>query len=169
MGSGRCAAAGCGRFVRSGETRCHAHGGNPAGQEWAEGMHRAAEAAVRVAAERGDGEEEGERRRRAAEEFRRRLEAGDYRGLFDRRLGEVIAQAAAERGLADEIGALRFVLARLLAEEQDAGRLAASVARVAGVAVQAARAQRAISGELANGLTEALTQILTELDGPGEG
>ncbi len=78
----------------------------------------------------------------------------------------MIAQAAAERSLADEIGALRFVLARLLAEEQgqDAAKLAASVARVAGVAVQAARAQRAIGGELADGLTEALTQILAEFD-----
>ena len=111
------------------------------------------------------GEEGRERRRRAAAEFRRRLEDGEYRGLFGRRLGEVLAQAAADRGLGDEIGALRVTLARLLVEEQDPQKLAASVARVAGVAVQATRAQRAISGELADGLTEALTQILTELDG----
>lgn len=126
-----------------------------------------AEAVVR-AAEDDDGEDGSgaARARRATEEFRRRLEDGDYRGLYDRRLSGVIAQAAAERSLDDEIGALRFVLARLLAEEQeqDAAKLAASVARVVGVAVQAARAQRAIGGELADGLTEALTQILAEFD-----
>ncbi len=97
--------------------------------------------------------------------FRRRLKQGDYQSLFEGRLKEVIAQAAAERSLTDEIGALRFVLARLLAEEEDVTKLATSVARVATVAIQAARTQRAISGELADGLTEALTQILTELDG----
>ncbi len=108
-----------------------------------------------------DGEEDeetaGERRRRAAVRFRRRLKQGDYQGLFEGRLKEVIAQAAAERSLTDEIGALRFVLARLLAEEDDLTKLATSVARVATVAIQAARTQRAISGELADGLTEALT------------
>ncbi len=116
-----------------------------------------------------DGEEDeetaGERRRRAAVRFRRRLKQGDYQGLFEGRLKEVIAQAAAERSLTDEIGALRFVLARLLAEEDDLTKLATGVARVATVAIQAARTQRAISGELPDGLTEALTQILTELDG----
>ena len=115
--------------------------------------------------EDGDGEGTAARARWAMAEFRRRLEAGDYRGLYDRRLSEVIAQAAAERSLADEIGALRYVLARLLAEEEDPAKLAASVARVAGVAVQAARAQRAVTGDLADGLTAALTQILIELDG----
>ncbi len=116
-----------------------------------------------------DGEEDeetaGERRRRAAVRFRRRLKQGDYQGVFEGWLKEVIAQAAAERSLTDEIGALRFVLARLLAEEDDLTKLATGVARVATVAIQAARTQRAISGELADGLTEALTQILTELDG----
>ncbi len=165
---------GCGRFVRAGETLCRGHGaaGNEGGREPATGVAAAGQprrlAAVvvrRTADGEADGEEAGERRRRAGEAFRRRVEAGDSRGLFDRRLGEVIAQAAAERSLADEIGALRYVLARLLAEEEDPAKLAASVARVAGVAVQAARAQRAVTGDLADGLTAALTQILTELDG----
>ena len=128
-----------------------------------------ADAVLRSTEEIDDGEigdGAAARARRATEAFRRRLEAGDYRGLYDRRLSGVIAQAASERSLDDEIGALRFVLARLLAEEQeqDAAKLAASVARVVGVAVQAARAQRAIGGELADGLTEALTQILAEFD-----
>ena len=81
----------------------------------------------------------------------------------------MIQQAAAEEGLADEIGILRIVLARLLLEETDPAQLAESVARVTGVAVQAARAQRAISGEQAAGITEAVTQLLIELDGGAEG
>ncbi|HEY7036016.1 MAG TPA: hypothetical protein VH482_32080 [Thermomicrobiales bacterium] len=101
----------------------------------------------------------------AAAEFRRRLDEGDYRGLFDQTLREVIAQAAAERGLADEIGALRVVLARLLLEEADLSKLVTGVARLASVTVQATRAQRAIAGEQADGLTEAIAQILAELDG----
>jgi hypothetical protein len=42
------------------------------------------------------------------------------------------------------------------------------VARIASVSIQAARAQRAISGQLAESLTEALTSILTTIEG-GEG
>jgi hypothetical protein len=101
----------------------------------------------------------------AVAEFRRRLDEGDYRRLFDEKLKEVIAQAAVERGLADEIGALRVVLARLLLEEDDLSKLVTGVARLASVTVQAARAQRAIVGEAADGLTEAIAQILAELDG----
>jgi hypothetical protein len=100
-----------------------------------------------------------------SEEFRRRLDGGDYRQLFDEKLKAVITQAAIERGLADEIGALRVVLARLLLEESDLTKLVAGVARLASVTVQAARAQRAIAGEMADGLTEAIAQILAELDG----
>jgi hypothetical protein len=153
--------------VRSGETWCGRHGRDAGSGELVGEARGIADAVVRAAGD--DGEENdgaAARARRATEEFRRRLEDGDYRGLYDRRLSGVIAQAAAERSLDDEIGALRFVLARLLAEEQeqDAAKLAASVARVVGVAVQAARAQRAIGGELADGLTEALTQILAEFD-----
>ncbi|MBA2278241.1 MAG: hypothetical protein H0W06_10815 [Chloroflexia bacterium] len=103
-------------------------------------------------------------RERRAKRFRERLEEGNYRALFDASLARVIAEAAAERGLVEEIGALRLVLARLLVEEDDLSKLAANVARVASVAVQAARAQRAMSGEVAQGLTEALTRILIELD-----
>ena len=105
-----------------------------------------------------------ERQQHAAAEFRRRLEQGSFAALFERRLGEVIAEAAQERNLSTEIGALRFVLARLLAEEADVAKLAASVARVSAVLVQATRVQRTISGEVADGLTEAMTRILAELD-----
>jgi hypothetical protein len=138
-----CAAPGCGRFIRRDATWCRRH------------------EAADVAADREDAGDEHE----AAEAFRRRLAQGEYRRLFGDRVNEVIQQAAAEQGLVDEIGILRIVLARLLLEEDDPAQLAESVSRVAGVAIQAARAQRAISGEQANGITEAVTQLLIELDG----
>jgi hypothetical protein len=99
--------------------------------------------------------------------FLERLETGEYAALFDDNLRRVIAQAAErmrEHGPDDEIGTLRVVMARLMAEEQDPAKLAASVTRVVTAAVQAARARRAIGGDTAEGLTNALTQILAELD-----
>ncbi len=163
----RCATEGCGRFVRAGETFCRKHESRTWDGETGPAWRGSAAGSLPVAGSDGEDDEEsaGERRRRAEVRFRRRLKQGDYQRLFEGRLKEVIGQAAAERSLTDEIGALRFVLARLLAEEEDVTKLATSVARVATVAIQAARTQRAISGELADGLTEALTQILTELDG----
>jgi hypothetical protein len=101
----------------------------------------------------------------AAAAFRARLESGDYRALLGRRLGEVMAEAAGEAGVGDELGALRVVMARLLTEEDDLEVLAPLVARIASVSIQAARAQRAISGQLADSLTEALTAVLTNLEG----
>ena len=97
--------------------------------------------------------------------FRARLESGDYRELLGERLGEVMAQAAAEAGVGEELGALRIVMARLLTEEDDPVVLAPLIARIASVSIQAARVQRAISGQLAESLTEALTSVLTNLDG----
>jgi len=113
--------------------------------------------------------EDAERRQKAADEFRARMDAGDYRGLFGDRLGGLMAQAAADGGVADELAVLRIVMARLLAEEQDPVVLAKSIARVAAVSIQAARAQRAINGQLAESLTEAITSILAEVGGDGEG
>ncbi|HEY8447214.1 MAG TPA: hypothetical protein VIL01_08910 [Thermomicrobiales bacterium] len=134
----RCAAPGCGRFVRRGAEWCRAHG----------------------AAD----EEATDERQHAREEFRRRLAQGDYRQLFDADVQAVMAQAAAEPGLADEIGALRIVLARLLLEEADLGKLVAGVARLVSATTQAARAQRAIAGETGQGLTEAINRFLAELE-----
>ena len=107
--------------------------------------------------------EDRERRQEAAAEFRARLDAGDYRGLFGPRLKELMLQAAAEHGVDDEIAILRIVMARLLAEEDDPVTLAKEISRVAAVSVQAARARRAITGKMAEGLTDAMTSILTEL------
>jgi hypothetical protein len=97
--------------------------------------------------------------------FRARIEEGDYRRLLGAAMHSVIQQAAAEPGLDEEIGMLRVVLARLLVEEGDPAKLAAGAARIAHVAVQAARARHALQGQQADNLTEAITQILTELDG----
>jgi hypothetical protein len=119
-------------------------------------------------AERVEREELG-RRQKAAAEFRARMDSGDYRGLFGERLSALMAQAAADGGVADELAVLRIVMARLLAEETDPVVLAKSIARVAAVSIQAARAQRAINGQLAESLTEAITAIVAEVGGGGEG
>ena len=80
-----------------------------------------------------------------------------------------VADAGLERdSLAEEIGALRVVLARLLAEEESAARLATSIPRVVDAVVRAVRVQRSMSGALAEGLTEAVTQVLLELGLGGE-
>ena len=144
MGAKRCAAPGCGRFVARASVWCARHA-----------------AVVDGAVEPPELAEPDER----TAEFERRLARGEYRHLFGEVLREIIAQAANEPGLADEIGVLRIVLARLLVEETDPKQLAASVSKVAAVAIQAARAQRAITGEQADGLTNAVTQILIEMDG----
>lgn len=140
----RCAAAGCGRFVARGAVHCRRHDG------------------LENAGDRGppafDAFDD------ASERFRERLAGGDYRALLEPAVWEVISAAGAERGLANEIGSLRVVLARLLAEEADAGRLAQNAARVTAVLVQAARAQHALSGEMADGLAEAVTHILAEFE-----
>jgi hypothetical protein len=142
MSANRCAAPGCGRFVSWSALWCARHADS-------------------------SGDEDGEPPaldERAAE-FERRLARGEYRQLFGEVLREIIEQAAEKPGLADEIGVLRVVLARLMVEERDPKQLAESVSRVARVAIEAARAQRAISGEQAEGLTNAITQILVNLDG----
>lgn len=146
MAGARCAAPGCGRFVRRGAVWCPRHrepeaaDETPAPEEW-----------------RAPPDE-------LAIEFQRRLATGDYRALFGEALHDAIQRAAEERGLADEIGILRVVLARLMVEERDPAQLAASVSRVVGVAIQAARAQRAISGEQADRFSELVTQTLLALD-----
>ena len=137
----RCSAPGCGRFVAKGMHLCRRHQGESALED------------------RGPPQRDPDE---LAERFRERLRGGDYRALLEPALWEAIASAGAERGLANEIGALRVVLARLLAEESDPGRLAQNAARVTAVLVQATRAQHALTGEMADGLAEAVTHILAE-------
>lgn len=154
---------GCTNFARPGGPFCAAHKGETASRRDGETASDGESFAERI--ER----EDRERRAAAAVEFRQRMDAGDYRGLFGGRLGELMSQAAADGGVADELGALRFVMARLLSEEDDPVVLAKAISRVAAVSIQAARAQRAISGQLAEGLTDAITAILTELDAGATG
>jgi hypothetical protein len=164
----RCAAPGCTTVTQSRRGYCPAH-------IWLS-QETSADAMPddRFAARAGQASEieleAVERRQAAAAAFRQRLEAGDYRGLFGERLGELMAQAAADGGVTDELAVLRIVMARLLAEEEDPVTLAKAVSRVAAVSIQAARAQRAINGQLAEGLTDALTTILADLEaGSGVG
>ena len=89
------------------------------------------------------------------------------RERLEERIAATLAQAGSAQSLAEEIGALRLVLARVLAEEDDPARLATSIPRIVDAVVRAVRAQRALSGVTAEGLTEALTQVLIEL-GLGE-
>lgn len=121
MGAGRCARAGCGRFVRGGAVYCRRH--DEAGE---------AEATA-------DGVDPAGRR------FRERVRDGSYRGLTEAGVARVVGLAAAEPGLKDEIGLLRVALARLLEEEADATRFATAVARLVAVAVQAARVQQGLA------------------------
>jgi hypothetical protein len=100
-------------------------------------------------------------------------EPAHMRPALERRIDEVVARFAAASGLereslSEEIGALRIVLARLLVEEDDPSRLATSIPRVVDAVVRAVRAQRAISGAMAEGLTDAVTQVLIELGLGGE-
>jgi len=157
MGSTRCEAAGCGRFVAAGRGYCSRH-------EQEHDLERVANdvLAARPVANGPPGVSE------RAEIFEQRLADRNYRALFDARVIQVMTDAAEhleEHGLGDEIGALRFVLARLLAEEEDLSRLAGNVSRVVSVAVAAAKAQRAINGEVAQGLVDAFTHILLEVNG----
>ena len=159
----RCRAPGCTNFARGATGYCAAHKGL-VGQSGRDGPPEAG--GDETFAERTEREAQ-ERRAEAAAEFRRRMESGDYRGLFGERLSALMQQAASDGGVADELAVLRIVMARLVAEEDDPVTLAKAVARVAAVSIQAARAQRAINGQMAEALTDALTTILMEIEGGG--
>jgi hypothetical protein len=93
--------------------------------------------------------------------------------LVSRRIASILLRAGVpeqERAppLDDEIGALRLVLARVLETEDDPRRLATSIPRIVDALVRATRAQHQVQGDQAEGLTEALTQVLLELGLGGE-
>lgn len=142
-----CQAPGCGRFASAGREWCPRH--DP------EEPTVADVAAAVVAPDQAEA---------ARAEFRRRLEEGRYAALFDRRLADVIAEAAERMDVKDEIGVLRYVMAKVIAEESDPVELADATTRLVSAIVAAARAQRAIQGDVADSLTQAITQILAELD-----
>lgn len=92
--------------------------------------------------------------------------------LVSRRIASILLRAGVpdqDRAppLDDEIGALRLVLARVLESEEDPRQLATSIPRIVDAMVRATRVQRQVQGDQAEGLTEALTQVLLEL-GLGE-
>ena len=92
--------------------------------------------------------------------------------LISRRIASILLRAGVPEQdrappLDDEIGALRLVLARVLETEEDPRQLASSIPRIVDALVRATRAQRQVQGDQAEGLTEALTQVLIEL-GLGE-
>lgn len=92
--------------------------------------------------------------------------------LLSRRIASILLRTGVpdqERAppLDDEIGALRLVLARVLESEDDPRQLATSIPRIVDALVRATRVQRQVQGDQAEGLTEALTQVLLEL-GMGE-
>lgn len=158
MSAPRCQASRCNRFIRAGDAFCSRH----QDEEVVTAVYSPKPFPEASATVRDPAEPIG---------FQERLEARSYTALYDDPIANVMHQAAtmvAEQGLLDELGALRIVLARLVMEEQDLSRLAANVTRVAHVAVQAARAQRVISGAAAEGLTNALTQVLIEVNPGGE-
>lgn len=133
----RCAARGCGRWVRAGEDLCRRHG---------------------LGAEVGGEEDRGGERIAA---FRARLAAGDADALVGPELRAGLRGVGADPGVDAEVGALRVALARLLEEEGDASRLAAGIARVAGVAMQAARLRPGGSNEETRAT---LRRVLAEID-----
>jgi hypothetical protein len=84
--------------------------------------------------------------------------------LLDERVREVMAQGAAERGISEKLGAIRFAMMRLLAEEEDPVRLSLGVSRLANASARLAKIGREFEQDEGL-LTEAISQILRELDG----
>jgi hypothetical protein len=107
---------------------------------------------------------EAEDRRARREAFEARLAGGDYRQLLGPELNQIMRQAAAADGVDDELGALRYAMMRVLAEETDPERLAKSVAKLGQASIAAVRAKRLLAGQTADALTDAITNILMELE-----
>lgn len=152
----QCVVPACGRRAASGSTVCWPHRKSPTGRDW--------DTAIRQAASDGSDAVAGGPDSAAAEQFRRRIALGQYRELFDVSVIQILAQAAASHDLDDEIGALRFTLARLIAEEQDPMHLALGVARVVRASVATSRERRELAQAKPDGLTEAMTRVLAELE-----
>jgi hypothetical protein len=92
-------------------------------------------------------------------------------GLYvDPAVLDMVREAGGDISLDGELGALRLVLSKLLQDDGlPVAELAKHVARIAATAAVVAKAKRAISGELAEGITDALTQILVDLGNGGGG
>ena len=147
---------------RPGRAVCRDHERSEEGQAVGAAVARLGREAMRAmggpSAGSGQAEEE---QRRAEALFRRRLEGGEYQGLIDERLRQILEQAADEKGLRDELGALRVVLMRLLVEEQDLDKLARNVSRVATATARIRRVQEQV-GEGPNAELQAFVDRIWE-------
>lgn len=178
----RCLAEGCERRVRAGKALCRGHERGADGRAVEEAVGKLARRVEGLAvatappapqswgekggvAVRRPGRATDDARGRAEAAFRRAVERGEYGGLFDGRLREVMGQAVAEKGVAEELGALRVMLGRLLSlEGEDPLRVAHGVARVADVALRARRAEQALAGDDSDEVTRAFLKAAREMD-----
>ncbi len=139
----RCERTGCRAWAMRGQSLCYAHMSQRAGRSDTDEQDGAAIVSPRL------------------------------QNVLEERIEELVSRYVADVGLereslGEEISALRIVLARLLAEEHSPTRLATSIPRVVDAVVRAVRAERSMSGALAEGLTDAVTQVLLELGLGGE-
>lgn len=74
-----------------------------------------------------------------------------------------VTAAGNDLDLAGELGSIRLALATVLTDVDDPKTQAVLIARLATAAAQIAKAKRALSGEQAESITDAFTQILLEL------
>ena len=98
---------------------------------------------------------------RAAGEFWRKVQRGEFTALLEEPLQRVVAEAAEEQGLDLEIGGLRVLLVRRLAE--DVAKQALGASRVVQALTQAVRARAAMQAMGPNPWDRSLQEVLAEL------
>lgn len=108
---------------------------------------------------------EQERANALREEFRRRVESGDYATLYTPTIAALIEAAAKEKGLDTEIGALRVVLAEVVSTIDDPAEKARVAATVTRAIALVSRTQSAADSGLVAGLQELIYGVLGDLDG----
>lgn len=154
----RCALAGCPNFAAGKSSLCVVHKRHVAGGGAGDEAETFGERVAR---------EDAEHRAAGAAEFRERLASGRYGDLLGERLGGMVAEAAQVAGVGDELGILRVLQAQVLVQIPDLETKVKLLCRLHNTIFAAAKVQRLINGQLADGLTDAITSILLELDGEG--
>lgn len=154
----RCRVLGCTGFAQRQSSLCAVHkryvdSAPPAGDDEAD---RFADRVRR---------QEAEARAAAAAEFRERLATGRYGDLLGDRLGGLVKEASAAAGVGDELGMLRLVFAELMLGDVDLETKVKLMSRLSNAIFAAAKVQRLLTGQLADGLTDAITTILLEIEG----
>lgn len=150
----KCQVPGCVSFARANTPYCWEHKDTPTDPELEDLPYFSR---VLLA------EQEQLNERRA--EFKRRLEAGNYRELFGSDVSRMIDQAVQENGVDTELGALRVVMARAMVEIDDPGEQARVVASVTSAIGRLLRTQHLLSGALVSTVSGAVMALLQELDG----